>query len=278
MARDSSNDGRVSKPNVQHNRLPARVSPVGKPVSLFVTCLADVFYPSTGMSVVKLLDYLGIDVTFPGGQTCCGQPAYNTGYWPDARRVARQFLTAFQTAEVIVAPSGSCVTMIRREFPHLFQDDPWLELANDIAGKTWEFTEYIVEGLGITDLDLKLAAPQRFAFHDSCHGLRMLGLGQAARDLLSHVGNATLYELEEHDECCGFGGTFSVKMADISGAMLQRKLDHMSRCPADTFVMGDLSCIAQVNGGLSRQGSPKRARHIADILAEGLVEGQRYEG
>ena len=260
-----------------HLALPERCSPIGKRVSLFVTCIADALYPQTAISVVKLLEYLEIDSDFPEKQTCCGQPAFNTGYWSEARQVARHFLTSFQEAEVIVVPSGSCAAMVRQEFPHLFKNDPWLSLANDIASKTWEFTEYIVDGLGIADLKLEYAEARTFAFHDSCHGLRMLGLGQAARDLLGNVQNATLYDLTEHDECCGFGGTFSVKMADVSGAMLQRKIDNINRCPADTIVMGDLSCIAHINGGLSRQGSPKRARHIADVLAEGLVEGQNYE-
>ena len=261
-----------------HPALPDRPSPRGKCASLFVTCIADVFYPHTGMSVVKLLEYLGIEVGFPPGQTCCGQPAFNTGYWREARKVARQFLKTFQDSDVIVAPSGSCVAMVRCEFPRLFKDDPWLELANQVASRTWEFTEYIVDGLGITDLHLEFSEPRTFAFHDSCHGLRLLGLGSAARALLGNVRNAALYDLAEHDECCGFGGTFSVKMADVSGAMLRRKLDNINACPADTIVMGDLSCMAQINGGLSRQGSSKRARHIADVLANGLVEGRMYEG
>ena len=166
--------------------------------------------------------------------------------------------------------------MVRHEFPRLFEGDPWHALARDVAAKTWEFTEYLVDGLGVTDLKLAFPEPRRFAFHDSCHGLRMLGLGQAARTLLDNVKDATLCELDEHDECCGFGGTFSVKMADISGAMLQRKLDNINRCPADTIVLGDLSCMAHINGGLSRRGSTKRARHIADVLAEALPEGVTY--
>jgi len=257
--------------------LPVRVSPVGQRVSLFVTCIADAIYPHTGQSVVRLLDYLGVKVEFPAGQTCCGQPAFNSGYWPEARQVARQFLKAFREAEVIVAPSGSCVAMIRHEYPKLFEGDPWCSLAEDIAGKTWEFTEFLVDGLGVSDLKLRLPEPRSFAFHDSCHGLRMLGLGRPARTLLGHVANASLYDLEEHDECCGFGGTFAVKVADVSGSMLRRKLDNIERCPADTIVLGDLSCAAQINGGLSRRGSPKRARHIADILAEGLVKDRFHE-
>jgi L-lactate dehydrogenase complex protein LldE len=260
-----------------HSTLPARLSPKGKKVSLFLTCIADVFYPQTGWSVVRLLEYLGVDVGFPPDQTCCGQPAFNTGYWREARQVARQFLKAFQDSEVIVAPSGSCVAMVRHEYPALFEDDPWRSLAEQVAARTWEFTEYLADGLGIDDLKLRFPEPRTFAVHDSCHGLRLLGLGQAARTLLGNAQNATLYDLDEHDECCGFGGTFSVKMADVSGAMLQRKLNNINNCPADTIVLGDLSCMAHINGGLSRQGSTKRARHIADVLAEGLAEGRIYE-
>jgi L-lactate dehydrogenase complex protein LldE len=261
-----------------YSTLPTRPSPAGKRVSLFVTCLADVLYPQTGLSVVKLLEYLGVEIDFPDRQTCCGQPAFNSGYWHDARQVARQFLRALQEAEVIVAPSGSCVAMVRHEYPRLFEGDPWRSLAEQTAQKTWEFTEYLVNGLGIDDLRLRFPEPRSFAFHDSCHGLRLLGLGPPARTLLGNAQNAAIYDLAEHDECCGFGGTFSVKMADVSGAMLRRKLENIARCPADTIIMGDVSCMAHINGGLSRQGSNKRARHIADVLAEGLVENQAYEG
>lgn len=254
-----------------HSLLLARPSPAGKRISLFVTCMADMLYAQTGMSVVKLLEYLGLEVDFPAGQTCCGQPAFNSGYWHDARQGARQFLKAFQDSEVIVAPSGSCVAMVRHEYPRLFEDDPWRSLADQTAQKTWEFTEFLVNGLGIDDLRLQFPEPRSFAFHDSCHGLRLLGLGAPARALLGKVQNAVLYDLVEHNECCGFGGTFSVKMADVSGALLRRKLDHIAQCPADTIVVGDLSCLAQINGGLSRQGSPKRVRHIADVLADGLA-------
>jgi L-lactate dehydrogenase complex protein LldE len=260
-----------------HSTSPERPSPAGKRVSLFVTCIADMLYPQTGLSVVKILEHLGVDVVFPEQQTCCGQPAFNSGYWRDARQVARQFLRAFQDAEVIVAPSGSCVAMVCHEYPRLFDGDPWRSLAEQTAQKTWEFTEYLVYGLGISDLKLRFSEPRLFAFHDSCHGLRLLGLGQPARTLLGNAQNATLYDLAEHDECCGFGGTFSIKMADVSGAMLRRKLENIAQCPADTIVIGDLSCIAHINGGLSRQGSTKRARHIADVLAEGLVGNRADE-
>jgi len=251
--------------------LPERESPKGKRVSLFVTCMVDMLYPETGWAVVDILEHLGVEVDFPPEQTCCGQPAFNAGDRPAARQVAIQFLKAFKDAEVIVAPSGSCVTMVREEYPVLFaEDSEWLPSALKAASITWEFTEFLVEGLGVTDLHLNLPQAQSFAFHDSCHGLRMLGLGSAARTLLENTDSAEIEELAECDVCCGFGGLFSVKMADVSGAMLARKIANIQTCPAETIVCGDVSCMTHMNGGLARTPSDKRVRHIANVLAEGL--------
>lgn len=251
--------------------LPNRASPKGKRVSLFVTCLVDMIYPDTGMSVVKVLEHLGVSVDFPSGQTCCGQPAYNAGYRRDARQVAIQFLKAFKDAEVIVTPSGSCAAMVRHEYVELFKgDDEWLARAQHAAAITWEFTEFIVDGLGIIDLNARLSELHTFAMHDACHGLRLLGLGRQGRTLLQNVQNAQLVELTENDVCCGFGGLFSVKMADVSGAMLQKKIDRINACPAATILTGDCGCLMQMNGGLEHQNSLKRIRHIADVLAEGI--------
>ena len=243
------------------------------PVSLFVTCIVDMVYPNTGMSVVKILEHLGVKVDFPMGQTCCGQPAFNSGYHTEARSVAEQFLKAFAHAQVIVAPSGSCVAMIRHEYPALFADDPKLKAeAERIASITWEFTEYLTKGLGIESLEGRLPEKQSFAFHDACHGLRLLGLGQGARTLLSNTENAEICGLTENDVCCGFGGLFSVKMSQVSNAMLQTKMEHIEASEAQTIITGDASCLTQMNGGLSRKKSGKRVRHIADVLAESLPE------
>lgn len=250
-----------------------RPSPKDKPVALFVTCIVDMIYPQTGMSVVKILEHLGISVDFPMGQTCCGQPAFNSGYRTEAKTVAQQFLGAFAGAEVIVTPSGSCAAMVRHEYPSLFADDPaWLAKAERAASITWEFTEYLVDGLGISDLNLHLPEPQRFAFHDGCHGLRLLGLGAGARTLLNNTENAEISDLTECDVCCGFGGLFAVKMPAVSNAMLQTKIGHIEASAAPTIVTGDASCLTQMNGGLSRKGSGKRVRHIADVLADGLPD------
>ncbi len=250
--------------------LPSRESPKGKKVSLFVTCLVDALFPTTGISTVKLLQHAGVDVTFPQTQTCCGQPGFNAGYWTEARRVASRFLAAFSDAEVIVAPSGSCVAMVRHEYPRLFADDPrQLQLAERLASITWELTEFLVDGLGITKIEGRLAGKQTFAFHDSCHGLRLLGLGQAARTLVASIDNAEIMEMNGHDTCCGFGGLFSVKMAGVSGAMLADKIAQIQSCPAQVLA-GDISCIMHMNGGLTKLGGTTQVQHIADVLAAAI--------
>ena len=251
-----------------------RPSPKYKPVSLFVTCIVDAIYPKTGVSVVEILEHLGIEVRFPMAQTCCSQTAFNAGFWDDARAVAKQFLRAFEGAEVIVTPSGSCATMIRHYYKDLFKDDPeWRDRASWAANITWELTEYLVDGLGITDLGAKLP-PTRVAFHDACHGLRGLGLKNQARTLVENIDGVTIREMQGADQCCGFGGLFAVKMADISGAMLKEKIEHIEASEADVILTGDCSCMTQINGGLSRQGSQHRAMYIADLLAEGLRKNQ----
>ena len=247
-----------------------RPSPRNKPVSLFVTCIVDALYPRTGVAVVEVLEHLGLDLRFPQAQTCCGQPGFNSGFHDDARRVARQFLRAFADAEVIVTPSGSCAAMLRHYYPQLFADDPvWHDRACQAASITWEFSEFLVDGLGICDLGGRLK-PTRVAFHDACHGLRGLGLQDQARALARHIEGVTLQELEGAQQCCGFGGLFAIKMADISNAMLQEKIHAITSTPADVFLTSDCSCLTHINGGLARQRQPQRLRHIADLLAEGL--------
>ena len=249
-----------------------RPSPKYKPVSLFVTCIVDAMFPQTGISVVKVLEHLGVEVQFPMTQTCCGQPAFNSGFWDDARAVAKQFLRAFAEADVIVTPSGSCATMVRHYYPELFKDDPqWRTRANRAASITWEFTEYLVDGLGITDLGAALP-PLTVAFHDACHGLRGLGLETQARALVEQVEGVTIREMHGADHCCGFGGTFAVKMAPISNAMLSEKIRDIEAADVDRVLTGDCSCMMNINGGLSRQDKSVRAMHIADLLAEGLPD------
>lgn len=251
-----------------------RESPKDKKVSLFVTCIVDMIYPNTGISVVEILEHIGISIDFPMEQTCCGQPGFNAGHRDDAKSVAKQFLKAFKDAEVIVTPSGSCAAMVRHEYPTLFtpEDGDLYDQAKRMASITWEFTEYLVEGLRMEQLDLKLPAKETIAVHDACHGLRVLGLGQSGRRLLQNVQNAELVELNECDVCCGFGGLFSVKMPEVSNAMLMHKVENINASAADTIVTGDVSCLTQMNGGLSRNKSDKRVVHIAEVLAKGLKE------
>lgn len=247
-----------------------RPSPRHKPVSLFVTCIVDMIYPTTGVSVVSILDHLGIEVRFPLGQMCCGQPAFNSGFQDEARAVAKQFLAAFADAQVIVAPSGSCASMVQHYYPELFKDDPeWRDRANWAASITWEFTEYLVDGLGITDVGAHLP-PTKVAFHHACHGLRLGGLQGQAETLAAQIDGVTVTTLTGDDQCCGFGGLFAVKMPEISGAMLNDKVRNINAADADVIVTGDASCLTQMNGGLSRQASPRRVMHIADLLAGGL--------
>ena len=248
--------------------LPTRQSPIGKKVSLFVTCMIDMLYPETGMSTVAVLEHLGCTVDFPMGQTCCGQPAFNSGYRDAGREVAIQFLTAFADSEVIVTPSGSCAAMVRHEYPKLFADNrKWRDVAHQTAAKTWELCEFIVDGLGITDIGGSLPQDTTVALHDGCHGLRLLGLTTQARALINDITNASVSELADCDVCCGFGGLFSVKMADVSGAMLQQKLNNISTCSATRITTGDASCMTHINGGLDKRRVAKRVVHIADLLA-----------
>ncbi|GAB4550377.1 MAG: (Fe-S)-binding protein [Anaerolineae bacterium] len=250
-----------------------RQSVHGKRVSLFVTCIVDMIYPHTGMAALNILERLGVQVDFPEAQTCCGQMGFNAGYRDEARQVARQFLRAFADADVIVAPSGSCVAMVRHYYPMLFEDDPqWRDRANHAASITWELTEYLVDGLGIVDLGVTLRQPHIVAIHDACHGLRGLGIQHQPRALLEHVGNLTVVDLNGSDQCCGFGGLFALKMADISGAMLDDKLKNIAAAEAQAIVTCDASCLTQINGGLSRTGSRKRVYHIAQVLA-GQLDG-----
>ncbi len=251
---------------------PRHLSVHNKRVSLFVTCIVDMIYPQTGMSTVDVLERLGIPVDFPEAQTCCGQMGFNAGYRDDAKAVAKHFLNAFRNAEVIVTPSGSCASMVRHFYTELFEDDPkWYDRAVYAASITWELTEYLVDGLGITDVGAALERPVTVALHDACHGLRSLNLQKQPRVLLSNVKGLTITELPGADQCCGFGGLFAIKMPDISGAMLNDKIKNIATSPASTIVTCDASCLTQINGGLSRQGCPQRTVHIADVLA-GRIE------
>lgn len=235
-------------------------------VQLFVTCIIDTLYPHTGESVVRVLRRAGVDVQFPMGQTCCGQPAFNAGMRPQARQMAEHTIRVMESAPGdIVIPSGSCTGMIRHGYFELFAGDTeWLERAKSIAERTYEFTEYLVDVLGIDDLGAR--HPVEITYHPSCHLLRDLGVDQQARRLLERVEEAKINPLPKSEECCGFGGLFSIEHPEISKAMLERKIDNLLTSGAQVLVSCDAGCVAHISGGLHRRGLPQRAVHIADIL------------
>ena len=245
--------------------------------SLFVTCIVDQFYPDIGESTVRVLRRLGVDIDFPAGQTCCGQPAFNSGFWSDAKAIARRFLKTFRGSHrYIVTPSGSCASMVRVFYAELFHDDPkMLREAQEVSDRVYELSEFIVDVLGVTDPIQRLgtaASPSKgkVAYHEACHLRRELGVTTQPQTLIRSVPGAELVEMEQAEVCCGFGGTFSVKYADISGAMLQEKINHIRNSGADTLITCEGSCLMQIAGGLERQGATVRPLHLAQWLDEAL--------
>jgi len=237
-------------------------------VSLFIPCLVDACFPEVGDALVRVFDRLAIPLAYPEGQTCCGQPAFNSGYRREAAVAARRFLGVFAGAEAIVCPSGACVAMVRHHYPELFADDPSL-LAQALAlgQRTYEFSQYLVDILGVTELGAEF--PARATYHDSCHLARTLGIREQPRELLRRVRGLELVEMEQADGCCGFGGTFSLGYPEISVALVDAKIEHILKSGADTVVGCDVSCLMQIRGRLTRQRSEIRVRHIAEIVAAG---------
>jgi L-lactate dehydrogenase complex protein LldE len=235
-------------------------------VQLFVTCIIDTLYPQTGNAVVRVLEKAGAKVSFPPGQTCCGQPAFNAGLRKQARQMAIQTMRAFEGYPgSVVVPSGSCTAMIRHSYPELFAADPvWLPKALELAERTFEFTEYLVDVLGVIDLGASFEG--KLTYHSSCHLLRGLGVDLQPRALLAAVRHAELVELPETTDCCGFGGVFSVEHPEISTAMLERKIQNLESVGAKAVVACDAGCITNINGGLHRRHKPACAIHIAEIL------------
>jgi len=241
-------------------------SPSGKPrVGLFVTCLVDLMRPSVGFAAAKLLEDAGCDVDAPL-QTCCGQPAFNSGDRGAARDLAIQTIRAFEGFDHVVAPSGSCAGMIKAHYPELFEDDPnWLPKANALAAKTHELTSFLVDVLGVERVEARFDGS--VTYHDSCSGLRELGVRPQPRQLLRSVEGLTLVEMADTDVCCGFGGTFAVKYGDISGAIVGKKTEDIVASGASTVLAGDLGCLMNMAGKLSRDGRHVTARHVAEVLA-----------
>ncbi len=239
-------------------------------VQLFVTCIVDSLYPDVGEAVLRVLHKAGVQVEFPAGQTCCGQPAFNAGMRPEAASIARHTIRVFEgTKGPIVVPSGSCTAMIRHGYPELFASEPeWQERARALAGRTYEFTEFLVDQLGVLDLGSNFSG--RLAYHASCHLLRDLGVRTQPRRLLDALPGVELVELLHSEDCCGFGGVFSVEHPELSTEMLKRKLENIEASRAPYIVACDAGCITHINGGLHRAGRPQRAVHIAQVLAGGL--------
>ncbi|MGD1094410.1 MAG: (Fe-S)-binding protein [Bryobacteraceae bacterium] len=232
-------------------------------VSIFVTCVIDQVFPQTGLAMVDVLERAGCQVEFREAQTCCGQPAYNSGFHDEARSVAKHFLRVFEGADYIVIPSGSCTAMISHHYADLFG-------ANDdrvarMAPKVWEFSRFLLEVLHVEDLGARL--DRVVTYHDSCHALRELRIKSGPRRLLSRVRGLRLVEMDAAEECCGFGGTFSVKFPEVSGAMARTKIDSIVRTGAETIVSLDSSCLMQLQGALRRAGSNVRTMHLAEVLA-----------
>jgi len=237
-----------------------------KNVTLFIQCLVDTIYPEVGEAMVQVLQDLGASLNCPTDQTCCGQPAFNAGYRSQARAVAQHFIEVFETSEVIVCPSGSCVNMVRHHYAELFRDDPqWLQRAQKLSACTFEFTEYLVDVLGIDDLSAAYSA--KVTYHDSCHLLRGIGVKEQPRRLLRNVAGVEFIEMNDSDRCCGFGGSFSVKYPHISTAMVAEKVDNIIDSGADTVVGCDMGCLMNIQGMLSRMGSNVKVMHIAQVLA-----------
>jgi L-lactate dehydrogenase complex protein LldE len=234
-------------------------------ISLFIPCFVDQLYPQAGMSIVKVLERLGHTVEYPGGQTCCGQPPFNAGYWGEARAVAERQIATFRNAETVVIPSGSCGAMVKVFYLELFHNHPREMEARALAAKTFEFSDFLVNKLGVLDVGARF--PGRVTFHDGCHGLRELGLKKAPRQLLGHVQGLKLVEMGEAETCCGFGGTFAVKFPMISTAMGEVKCASITETGADYVVSNDSSCLMQIQGLLDRQGKSIKTLHLAEVLA-----------
>lgn len=234
-------------------------------VGLFVTCLVDLMRPTIGFAAVKLLEDAGCIVEVPA-QTCCGQPAFNSGDRATASAIALGIMSAFSGFDYVVAPSGSCAGMIKRHFSELFAHDPNLALKADaLAAKTFELTSFLVDIMGVDTVPARFVGA--ITYHDSCSGLRELGVKAQPRRLLASIEGLELVEMADSEVCCGFGGTFAVKYGDISNAIVETKTEAVAATKAHTVLAGDLGCLMNIAGKLSRDGKPIEARHVAEVLA-----------
>jgi L-lactate dehydrogenase complex protein LldE len=245
-------------------------------IALFITCLADTLFPDVGKATVRILERLGHEVTFPAEQTCCGQMHVNSGYQREALPLVRNYVDAFDGCEVVVAPSASCVGSVRHQHAMVarrFGDEKLAERAEELAGRTFELSELLVDVLGVEDVGAYY--PHRVTYHPTCHSLRMLGVGDRPYRLLRNVGGLELVELPEAESCCGFGGTFALKNADVSTAMLADKMRHVVGTGAYACAAADSSCLMHIGGGLSRLNAGVGTVHLAEILASTRDGGLR---
>jgi L-lactate dehydrogenase complex protein LldE len=244
-------------------------------VSLFIPCFVDQLTPEVGLDAACVLRRIGCEIDFPEAQTCCGQPAFNTGYWDDARPLAERFLKVFRSTDAIVCPSGSCTTMVRNFYPELLAKTAQMDEARSIGGRVFEFSEFLVKVAGVSDVGAQF--PHRVAFHDACHGLRELHIKQEPRELLRHVAGLELVEMPRSEECCGFGGTFATKLGMISAAMGETKAGNAEASGAEYVASTDPSCLLHIDGILRRRKSRVRTIHLASILARTATAEKRAE-
>jgi L-lactate dehydrogenase complex protein LldE len=236
-------------------------------VQLFITCLAEQFFPGVLEKMVGVLERLGVEPVFPAEQTCCGQPFFNSGFQGETRKIATRWIKTFGKSDLpIVSPSGSCVDMVHHHYPELFPEgSPEFALSKDLAGRTFEFTDFLVNQLKVTDVGARF--PHKVTYHASCHQLRGLGLKEEPKKLLSAVHDLELVTLAEEDVCCGFGGVFSVVYPEVSKSMMNNKVKNIVNSGAEAVVACDAGCLMNIGGGLRQAGSKVRAMHIIEVLA-----------
>jgi len=235
-------------------------------ITLFIPCFVDLLFPQVGVSMVSILERLGHTIDCPEELGCCGQPAFNSGYWPEARSVAVRVLHRLKDAEAVVVASGSCGAMLKVFYRELFHGTEHEQLANNLSARCYEFSDFLVNKLGVTELGSRF--PAKVTFHDGCHGLRELGIKLPARQLLARVPSLQLIEMTDAETCCGFGGTFATKFPMISTAMGEVKCASASESGAEYIVSNDSSCLMHLQGLLSRQGSKLKTIHLAELLAQ----------
>ena len=236
-------------------------------IQLFIPCFVDQLFPDTAFNMIKVLEKAGCKVSYNTNQTCCGQPAYNAGFWDDARDVAAKFLKDFNTFDYIVAPSASCVGFVRNYYPKLFENGAEHHKVKDLSKKIYEFTEFLTDVLKIEEFDAVLHT--KATYHDSCAALRECSIKAGPRKLLNHVKGLELIEMNDNETCCGFGGTFAVKFEAISAGMADQKINNALATGANCIISTDLSCLMQLNGYIKHKNLPLKTMHIADVLASG---------